>query len=63
MIKQLAELGGALVIVCNSRNILTIFEITNLDTVLNICGSTEEAVALLQDLGDDEHGDNLAVPI
>jgi anti-sigma B factor antagonist len=63
MIKRLSELGGALAIVCDSRNILTIFEITNLDTVLNICSSTDEAVTLLQDLENDAARDGLAAPI
>jgi anti-sigma B factor antagonist len=52
VVKQLAQLGGALAIACAEPKILVIFEITHLDTVLHICGSTDEAITLLQDLGE-----------
>lgn len=60
-VKRLALVGGALAIVCDNPNIVTIFEITELDTVLDIFGSTEAAIALLQDLENGAASDDLTL--
>jgi anti-sigma B factor antagonist len=62
-VKRLDQVAGALVIVCDNPNILTIFEITEFDAVLNIFDSMGPALALLQDLADAAASDDLTRPV
>jgi anti-sigma B factor antagonist len=52
--KRLGQDGGSLAIACDNPGLRSIFEITQLDTVLPIVDSREAAVALLEDLGDEQ---------
>jgi anti-sigma B factor antagonist len=53
--RRLRSRSGALVIVCDNPNIVTIFEITALNDFFDLFKTTSAAVALLQDLPDVEH--------